>query len=233
MRRILATAALSALVVTTLAACSFPRGPLTTEDRDIEDAHAVVLESSGDLVITPGEPALRISAPEPLMDRLTVEVRDGVLHLGVRGGFGALWGDVRYELSLPSVDSIRVEGSGDVEVDFTGAEDVLVEIEGSGDIEGTSIDADSVTTTIEGTGDVRLDGRAESVDARIDGSGDIDLDDLEAQDARAEINGVGDIRLRATSTVSAEVNGAGSIRYAGGAELIESRMNGVGDIVAY
>lgn len=232
MRRILALAALSALVVPALAGCAFPRGPLTTEDREIEDAHAVVLESSGDLVVTTGDPALRITAPEPVLDRLTVEVRDGVLHLGMRGGFGIPWGEIRYELSLPTVDSVLVEGSGDVEVDFTGADDVSVAIEGSGDIEGTGIDAASVIASVEGSGDIRLVGSTESVDARIDGSGDIDLDELESQDARAEINGVGDIRVRATSTVSAEVNGAGSIRYSGGAELVESRVNGVGDVVA-
>lgn len=231
MRRILTISALSLLTIPLLAACAFvPIGPLVTQDRPIEDVTAVSLDSMGDLTITRGEPSLTITAGSGVIDSLTAEVRDGVLHLGSKRGFGAFRGDVRYELSLPTLESLTVAGSGDVTADFGGAATVLVAIEGSGDIEGSGIGSDSVRASIEGSGDLELSGDTDRLDVSIEGSGDIDLDDLTARDASASIDGSGDIRVRATSTLEASISGSGTIRYSGGAE-VSSSIDGSGAIV--
>lgn len=232
MRRTLALIVLPILAVASLSACAVVRGPQISQDRPIEDAHAVVLESSGDLIITRGEPSLTVTASSTVIDRLTSEIDGGVLYLGSRGWFGVPWGEVRYELSLPTVEGVTISGSGDVEVDFSGATDVRVVIEGSGDVEGSGIDASSVTVSIAGSGDVELSGSADTVEAAIAGSGDIDLSSLIASDAIASINGSGDIRVHATGSLDAEINGAGSIRYSGDPDITDSSINGIGDIEA-
>lgn len=232
MRRTLALLVLPVLAIASLSACAVVRGPQISQDRPLEDAHAVVLENSGDLVITRGEPSLTVTAPSTVIDRLTSEVDDGVLYLGSRGSFAVTWGEVRYELSLPTVEGVTISGSGDVDVDFSGATDVRVVIEGSGDVEGSGIDASSVTVSIVGSGDVELSGAAAAVEAAIAGSGDIDLRNLIAVDAIASINGTGDIRVHATGSLDAEITGAGSIRYSGDPDVTDSSINGIGDIEA-
>lgn len=59
--------------VLALSGCSLmiPVGPLTAEERDISDVSRVVLDTSGDLVVSEGEPALTVHAPEGMIGRLT------------------------------------------------------------------------------------------------------------------------------------------------------------------
>jgi hypothetical protein len=232
MRRIIATAALTVLALPLLSGCVLSAGPTVSEERSIDDATSVVLSTGGDLTITRGEPSLTISAGTRVIDSLTAEVRDGVLHLGSKPGFAPLrlMGELSYELTLPTVESIAVEGSGDVTVDFAGATNVAVSIEGSGDIEGSDVDAESVTVSIEGSGDIELSGDTDSLDVSIEGSGDIDLEDLRARDATASIDGSGSIHVFATETLDASIGGSGTIRYSGGAS-VSSNVDGSGEII--
>lgn len=232
MRRITALAALSILTIPLLSACAFvPVGPPVTQDRPIDDVSAVSLDAWGDLVITRGEPALTITASSGVIDTLTAEITDGVLHLGAKPGFRVPRGDVHYELTLPAIESVTIDGSGDVDVDFAGAGSVEIVIEGSGSIDASTIDADLVTVSVDGSGEVDLEGTTARFETSIQGSGDIDADDLEARDVVASIDGTGDMRLVATTTLDARISGAGSIRYSGEA-TVESEIDGVGEIVA-
>jgi hypothetical protein len=237
--RIIAPVLLSSALVVALAGCvpvwgmTGAQGPRVTDERDIDLADSVVLETSGDLVVTVGdEPALTITAPEGMLDRLTSEVVDGTLVLGMKGpGWGSWLGDVTYELTVPTLSDVQVEGSGDVEADFTGAETVRVAIEGSGDVTGTGIDATDVEATIDGSGEIDLAGTTETQRLEIAGSGSIDTDQLESRDAVVEIGGTGDVDVYVTETLDAEISGTGELRHRGGA-TVTSDVSGLGDIIA-
>ena len=91
-------------------------GPPRTEDRPIDDASAVELATSGDLVLASGDRAsLRITAGENVLDHLTSEVRDSRLVLDTDGPVPNL-GDVHYELVLPEASAVELPGSGSVQV---------------------------------------------------------------------------------------------------------------------
>ena len=64
-------------VVLVLTGCAVPvpPGPVVTEDRTVaSDVHAVVLATSGNLDVVVGdETTLTISAPQPILDRLTAD----------------------------------------------------------------------------------------------------------------------------------------------------------------
>lgn len=231
MRRTVTASVLSLLTVALLAGCAFvPIGPMVSQNRPIEEVSAVSLDSRGDLVITRGEPSLTITAGSGVIDSLTAEIRDGVLHLGTKRGFGMFHGDVRYELSLPTLESLTVTGAGDVTADFGGASSVLVAIEGNGDVDGSGIGSESVSATIDGSGDLELMGETDRLEVSIEGSGDIDLGELVARDVTASIDGSGEIRVRATATLHASISGSGTIRYSGGATVTGS-VDGSGNIV--
>ncbi len=186
-----------------------PMGSETAAPPGLDDVTAVVLDTSGDLVVTEGEPALTIHAPEGILERLTADVHDGVLELGRRGGplFGG-GGEIRYELSLPRLDSIEVNGSGDVEAPVSGGA-LRIEISGSGDVEVT--------------------GTADSLDIEISGSGEVEAGELVVRDASVEISGSGDADLDVTGTLVVDISGSGTVTHRGGAE-VTAEVSGSGSV---
>jgi hypothetical protein len=227
--RLVALAAAAALVAVGLTGC-VPVGPMSSTTPELDaDVSAVVLETGGDLTITEGEPSLTIHAPAGILERLTSEVDDGVLVLGRRAGFLPFgFGEIRYELTVESLDSIEIKGSGDVDSTVSG-DDLAIVIQGSGEVTVTGIDADAVDLRIEGAGDIELSGDANSISVEIAGSGDVDTDALEVRDATVSISGSGEVDLHVTDTLAVDISGSGTVTHRGGA-TVESDISGSGDV---
>jgi hypothetical protein len=233
-KRIVLPLVLSSLAVVTLAGCvpvyGF-NGVRTSDDRDIESVDSVMVETDGDLTVTVGDtPSLRINAPQSVIDRLTSDVVDGVLVLGVKGPtFGFDFGRITYELTVPELSSLSIDGSSDVTADFTGADEVLISIDGSGDVDGSGIDAKSVITDVSGSGDIELTGRTDDQVVDISGSADFGGEDLISRTTTVTLSGSGDVEVHATETLDAEISGSGSVRYRGGA-AVTSEISGSGSV---
>jgi hypothetical protein len=230
-KRIVPALLLAASTSLVLAGCVYmPNQPRVTEDREIEDVTALVLKTDGDVVVTLGDtPSLTITAPESLMERLSSEVDGDVLTLDLKGPHLG-YDRVDYAITVTSLDDIAIEGSGDIDVDFTGAEEIRLAIDGSGDIDGVGVDATRVEGSIEGSGDIELTGRADELSLEIDGSGNFEGQELETERSTVSISGSGDVEVFATETLDAEISGSGEIRYTGGAE-VSSDVSGSGSIV--
>jgi hypothetical protein len=212
-------------LVLTGCAVPVPPGPVVTEDRIVaSDVHAVVLATSGNLKVVIGdETALTISAPEPILDH-------GVLTLGSVGGpLLNAFDSIRYTLTLPLIDALELVGSGDVDVDFAGAENVEIEIDGSGDIQAVGIDARGVRVDISGSGDATVSGAADDGEFTIVGSGDLDASELRVGAGAAEVSGSGDLSVHAVDSLDASISGSGEIRYEGSPRL-SSDISGSGNI---
>ena len=230
--RYLALGAATVLAAASLTGCAVRFGPMATDSPEIGDVTAVVLDTAGDLTISEGEPSLTIHAPEAVLDVLTTRVTDGVLVLGRTPGplpftFGSA--DLRYELTVPSLDAIEVNGAGDIDSTVS-SDELRIEINGAGDVTVDGIDATTVSVSISGAGDIDLAGTAESLSIAIDGTGDVDADDLEVVDAVVEIGGAGGADLHVTGTLRAEVSGVGTIRHRGGAD-VEADVSGLGEVI--
>lgn len=230
--RTLPTIAVIGAAVLALTACdAVSLGPRSTEDRPIDEVTALELRTSGDVTITQGGTAsLSVTAAEDVLSRLTSEVRDGVLVLGVDqpGMFGTL-GRVQYDLVLPDLEAVRITGSGDVSADTAGAQDLAVLIEGSGSVDVDDVEVTTVTVRIAGSGDVELDGRAADLQVTIDGSGSFEGEGLTSKDAVVAIQGSGDAAVDVTGKLEASIAGSGSITHTGGAS-VTSDVDGSGQI---
>ena len=226
--RLVALATVSALAAVALTGC-VRLGPMSTATPEIGEVTAVVLNTDGDLEISEGEPSLTIHAPASILDRLTSDVRDGVLELGrLPGTFFTGFAEVRYELTVPSLEAIEVRGSGDV-TSTVSADDLTIDITGSGDVSVDGIEADAVEVSVSGSGSVELIGGADQLAVDIAGSGEVDADELEARDATVDISGSGDVQVSATSTLRIEISGSGSVVHSGGAE-VDSHISGSGEV---
>jgi len=233
MPRPIALLVIPAVTVLALSGCSFAgaRGPAVSQEREIDTATVVVLDTSGDLEISEGEPSLVIYAPASVLEQLTAEVVGGELQLGAKPGMpDFLFGDIRYELSLPSLERIEINGSGDVDSDLPG-ENLDIEINGSGDLSMGSIDASAVIVEISGSGDVELSGRSTELSIEIDGSADVDAEDLETERVSVEIDGSAEVDVSASDTLAVSISGAGSVNYAGRPQLTQE-ISGSGEVTS-
>jgi hypothetical protein len=231
MRTVLA-AAVAAASALLLVGCTpiVATGPTVTEERDIGAATTVVLETSGDLTIAKGEPALVIHAPEAALERLTSDVSGDTLRLGTTPGPSIVLGDVRYELTLPELEMIEVDGSGDVTAAVSAVGALRLSIDGSGDVVWTGLDSELAEISVAGSGDVEVDGTTGALTIELDGSGNIDAGDLEAREATVAIAGSGDVDVAVLDTLAAEISGSGRVTYSGDPS-VEADITGSGEVV--
>ncbi len=214
------------------------------------DVSVVELDTSGDLTVSLGvTPSLRVTAGERIIDSLTAEIDDGVLRLSMDGEPMLRGGEIRYELTVSSLESLTVFGSGDAAVDFAGATSPSVTIRGSGDVEARGMDATDAELTIDGSGAIAVsDAALETLTVRIDGSGEVTIDGttttqrveingaggydaegLRSTDAFVSIRGSGSAAVTADSTLEAVIDGSGDISYGGDARVTQE-VSGSGDV---
>ncbi len=227
-----ATAAALSVSLTGCVSVQLPApAPSTTLEHEVSaDVHAVHLDTAGDLTITLGDtPGLEITTSERMHERISVDERDGTLTLDAEAVVG--WPDpVTYVLTVSSLDSVMVDGSGSVDADFTTGVDVTIDLDGSGSVSARGLEVGAVSVSLRGSGSVVLAGTAEMIDATLDGSGSVEAIDLIARSGTVELDGSGSIGVHATSEMDAELEGSGTIRVAGSPRLSE-QVRGSGDIV--
>lgn len=172
-------------------------GISATQTRALGEFHAIRIEGSCDVQATVGgAQSVQITADDNLIDDLTTEVKDGVLVIATRPGKN-LWFrvDAHATISVPRLDGMHIEGSGDA---------VL-----------TGVSGEDFKAGIEGSGDMRVAGKSTKLSLAIEGSGDADLSMLECQDVSVSIEGSGDARVRCGANLSASISGSGDIGYIG------------------
>ena len=222
---------LIAVTVVALAGCMpFVAGPMTSEDREIDSVTTVVLDTAGDITITEGEPSLVIHASQAALDRLTSDVSGDTLVLGTKPGPGFGLGEVRYDLTLPDLEAIELNGSGDIEATVSSEDSIRLDIDGSGDVSWTGLASDSVEIRLAGSGDIDLAGAARELTIELDGSGNNDAGELEAKDVTIAIEGSGNVDVSASDSLSADVAGSGRVTYSGDPS-VSADVSGSGTVV--
>lgn len=207
-------------------------GPMATEDRAVPGGlTAVEVDDSGSLTVQPGDPALTITAGRNALDRISATEQAGALVLDVGSGFVNSPGPIDYALTLPALDEVTIDGSGQVRAEAVPTDTLTVRVNGAGEVTITDVDAEQVSVSIDGAGSVQLSGTAEHVQVHIEGAGQFRGEGLAARTAEAEIEGAGDIEINATDTLDASITGAGTIRHTGGAEVTK-HIDGLGSITA-
>ncbi|MGY1605296.1 GIN domain-containing protein [Geodermatophilus sp. SYSU D00815] len=186
----------------------------------------VRLQTSGTLSITP---ALAGTAGSVIIDRLTSDVDDGILVLGLAGP-GASLGDVRYTLTLPRVDSLVVKGSGDVVAESVPSDSLSIAVDGSGQVEVSGVAVDRLDVALTGSGTVEAEGSAGTQEVLVQGSGDYAAVSLDSRRATVTVSGSGNAEVRVTETLAAVVEGSGDIRHSGGAD-VTSTVEDSGEVV--
>ncbi|UAK24665.1 head GIN domain-containing protein [Sphingomonas nostoxanthinifaciens] len=183
---------------------------------------------------TGAAPSVHATGEQEVLDRLTVEIRDGALVIGMRPdrNWHWNWGSHRptiVEVSAPMVRGVALTGSGDLSVDVVRTRGFDASLSGSGDVKIGALQAEAVSMSLSGSGDISAAGRVGRSTLALRGSGNFRTGTLMAQDATISLSGTGNIDAAASRAATVNLFGVGDVRVTGGAQCTITKR-GVGDV---
>ena len=211
----------------------FDSGALVIEDRLIDDDwDALVLEGSMDVYIVQDEDyEIRVEAGERKMDYIETRVFNEKLIISEKHNNIINDKQTKVYVSKSFINSIDLDGSGDIVGEGLVATNLNIDINGSGDID-LDVDVEEyLDLDINGSGDSKLTGQCGDLNLFVDGSGDLDAKYLPVQDCFIHVNGSGDSRVTVSGALNVEIDGSGDVYYWGQPETINIEIDGSGNVV--
>lgn len=166
-------------------------GALITETLQIDDFTSIDLMGVDDVYITYGtEQKVTVTGHPNIISRISTEVSNKTWHMELEdGNYGRY--ELTYYLTLPSLEKVVSEGTGDVVIsDFIPQENLSVSLIGSGSFLGFPLEVANCTINISGTGDCEV-----SVTNRLDVS----------------IIGSGNVYYKGNPVIHEDISGSGSV----------------------
>jgi hypothetical protein len=188
-------------------------GTPASQERSVRGFTAIEIVGSADVDVTVGEDlSVVVEADDNILPLIETTVRGGTLIIRTKSNTSISPKlPVRVTVSVPSLDTARIKGSGNFTI--------------------VGLDAGSVQFELPGSGNITAQGEAEHVTVSISGSGVVVCDALKAQSVDATINGSGDISVYASKDLSATIRGSGTVRYLGDPEKVSQAIPGSGSVV--
>ena len=233
---VLATAVAAGFIATQASQAEPARADTATLQRSVGAFSAIELSGPYDVVVRQqGKPSIELSGERKQLDEIETVVRGDTLVVrpvkrnGFYFSFGKRNESVTITITAPVLKSLKMSGSGDVELERVTGERLSVSVDGPGDLKASgavrelavrssgSGDVDlhrvksaNVELTMSGPGDVRLASVGNELLATVSGSGDLDAQDLRVARVSARMSGPGNINLSGSShELRAEITGSG------------------------
>ncbi len=210
-------------------------GKVITETRNVSGFHAVDLAGFGELSITQGDSeALTVEGEDNILPKITTEVKNGTLTIGVDQSAGPLGLNptrtVRYTLTVKDLDRLDLTGSGNIHSSSLKSTQMTITMSGSGNITLDKLEATDLSVTLSGSGNVDTSGTVTSQTVRLSGSGSYRAGNLKSGKTDVTITGSGSATVWATDSLQASISGSGSVDYYGSPQSIDKSVSGSGSI---
>lgn len=233
------TLILGLFITTSIASCNCcdESGDVRTSIRSVPAFESIVTNGNFNVYITPAETQeVKVVADEHVEPTIETEVSNGILTISFKSNTNKInlckttADRLDIYISMPSIKSIDLEGSGMVQ--STGvlkSTNLSVILNGSGKV----ILADScnaATVSCNGSGMITLNGQAKDQTITLGGSGSINASGFETENTTANLSGSGTISTRVTKLLNATLSGSGSIFYYGNPTTVNKNQTGSGVI---
>jgi hypothetical protein len=227
-------------------------GDVVEVDRDVEGITGVELATIGTLYIEVGdEEALSLEGEDNLLEYIETDVHGGTLVIDTEEGVSLRpRKQLRYYLTVKSLEEIEISSSGDIEAGDFDAEDFSIDISSSGDLEIGTLNCTDLEIDMSSSGDVYIDelhaetleadlsssgdleiggGEVESQEISLSSSGDYNARDLASNDAEIDVTSSGDATVRVRDFLEATTSSSGDVYYYGNPE-VDSSEESSGDV---
>lgn len=164
-----------------------------------------------------------ISTEEDDLDMISFENLNGTLSIET-GGADAVY------VSIPSLTSIHVQGSGNVScADSLSGEEIKIITKGSGDL-SLVVNYNTINAEVGGSTSLSLSGRANYLEAKVKGAGDLKAYRLPVNKAQIDLSGAGDAQVYVIDELKGNVEGAGTLYHRGNPDNIDVEVSGAGEV---
>jgi hypothetical protein len=183
---------------------------MVTQTREVKPFTKIKTDIGIDMYVTVGSPqSVKITLDDNIIDFVETEVHGSTLTITANQSFST-HNQCRAEIVVPSIEAIKSEGSGDIEL--------------------MGLKGDEFSYTQEGSGDFHANGIVDHFEVELSGSGNVDARDLKAHSARVQVDGSGDVDVFADESFEGTIDGSGDISYYGDPKHSTKSVNGSGRI---
>jgi len=208
-------------------------GNTKTEQRPVSGFTKVQLDGIGDLSITIGDTeSLTVEADENLLPYIITEVKGGTLIIRMKEDVKLvnMISDVNYTLTAKSLDSVDLNGLGNIIIKPLQTDALTISLDGSGLITLNQLVADGLQANLNGLGSLTVSGgKVTAQQVSLSGAGSYQAGNLESETASVSLTGLGSATVWVTGTLDAVLTGAGSLEYYGKPQVTEEDT-GLGSI---
>lgn len=208
------------------------QNPSPYQSRDVPVSAFERVEVSGPFkvgVVVSAEPAkVSLEGPPALLADTIATVEGDTLRVRFREGATWSWNPgsgVNVFISTPDLNSINLEGAGDIEVVGVRGPMFSAATDGAGSIVARGLDVGHVQLATRGAGGITVEGSAREGTYVVGGSGSIDAKRMRVKSASIAIDGAGSTYADVSSTANVSVSGGGRAELVGGARCIKQPAN--------
>ena len=198
-----------------------------------EEISALEISNGVDVVVDDALPHNQVYALTNAknFNRLSVEVIDGTLHIGV-STYTAIFGLKRCLVYVPSVayERVALKGGSDFLWDNCNSDVLSVSVSGGGDCQINNCNSDVLSISVSGGSDCYIKGVAQKLSIDSSGGADTKCGELEAEDVTINASGGSDIDAVANSTLSLTASGGADIHIKGNPQIVYWDVSGGADI---
>lgn len=227
-------------------------GNVISEDRSVSEFNKVYKSGRGNLIIELGdEEALRVEAEDNLIEYIETHVNNRTLEISIRADVDVEpTEEIRYYLTVKSLDAISVSGLGDVSipameadrfsVDITSfgslmignleTRSLFVDINSFGGVNIENLNTERLSVDINSTGSLVIHGgRVSKQDVNISSLGDYEARWLTSDEAEVHISSLGSATVRVRDHLRVEISGKGTVHYYGDPG-VDANVSGPGEV---
>lgn len=182
--------------------------------RSVSPFKGIAVHGPVSLVVEAGKSySLRVQGDPRFIERVTSEVVDGELRLDMKDSTrNSLKSSDRVVVTLPSLQTFKGEGAGEMRL--------------------TNVRGERLDVNYRGAGRLAIDGEVRELRLTAQGVGEVDTKALVAQDANVSFEGIGSVNIYAKDKLNANVRGMGNLTYYGNPRVVNKSVSGIGSVVA-
>lgn len=185
----------------------------STQTFEVKGFTGIEVDGHVGLDVSVGEKfAVKVSGREADMERLRVEVRDGVLRIykerRKRGSRRQRSRELQATIALPKLNSVDIDGMSDAKI--------------------RNIDSDNFSLSVDGHGELTLSGKCGTSVIDIDGHAEIEGREFKCKNVSLSVDGHGEIELYAGETLAVDISGHGDVEIYGNPRITKFCQSGGG-----
>lgn len=186
----------------------------TRQTRQTGSFDAIRINCSADVYLTQGNNrSVVVETEQRNQDKIITRVQGNTLVISTKSFVNFFTKRLRVYVEVPTINSLEINGSGDIHANSIQGNNLSISVRGSGDVFAGKLHEDGLKAYIAGSGDLSFSGQVSTLKLNVSGSGDSHIDNLQCNKSYLSVAGSGDIYISGSaSEATVTLQGSGDFR---------------------